>query len=114
MHRLDIAVAGMEGEEMTTTLQPSAFALRSLVMYHTHTRPEDWETNSRSKSLVKGRWVMALIARDKLGLSLPEIARLCGWASHTTARKAIWYARKDAECVALADSIYARAKQGQE
>lgn len=95
---------------MTTTLQPPATIVRMTVILHTHSTLAEWESRRRSPSIVRGKRIMALIARKHLGLSYPEIARLCKWTSHATAYDAVRQARATPTIVNDADAMLAAAR----
>jgi chromosomal replication initiation ATPase DnaA len=88
-------------------MNPPARIIRIAVILHTHSTLTDWQSASRSPCIVRGKRIMALIARKHLGLSYPEIARLCEWGSHATAYDAVRQARKSEQITQDADEILA-------
>jgi chromosomal replication initiation ATPase DnaA len=88
-------------------MNPPARIIRIAVILHTHSTLTDWQSASRSPCIVRGKRIMALIARKHLGLSYPEIARLCEWGSHATAYDAVRQARKCEQITQDADKILA-------
>jgi chromosomal replication initiation ATPase DnaA len=88
-------------------VNPPARIIRIAVILHTHSTLTDWQSASRSPCIVRGKRIMALIARKHLGLSYPEIARLCEWGSHATAYDAVRQARKCEQITQDADEILA-------
>jgi len=88
-------------------MKPPARIIRMAVILHTHSTLAQWKTTSRSPSIVRGKRIMALIARKHLGLSYPEIARLCEWGSHATAYDAVRQARDSEQITRDAEEILA-------
>jgi chromosomal replication initiation ATPase DnaA len=88
-------------------MKPPARIIRMAVILHTHSTLAQWQTTSRSPSIVRGKRIMALIARKHLGLSYPEIARLCEWGSHATAYDAVRQARDSEQITRDAEEILA-------
>lgn len=88
-------------------MKPPARIIRIAVILHTHSTLAQWQTTSRSPSIVRGKRIMALIARKHLGLSYPEIALLCEWGSHATAYDAVRQARNSEQIARDAEEIYA-------
>lgn len=93
----------------STTLTPPVKWIREVVIEYTHSDLKTWESRGRSDSALRGKRVMCLIARERLRMSTPEIARLCFWQSPNSATEAIEHARNSDELRALADALYAKA-----
>ena len=90
-------------------LQPSAVIVRALVMFHTSGSDEQWASGKRTKHIVKGKRILAWIARYKLDMSYPAIAELCNWTSHDSSYSAVRHVEQDANMIDIAESIYDKA-----
>ena len=67
----------------------AAIRARSIIFSEQGLSIFDYDSGSRRQAVVRTKEVLAWIGREKMGMSLGQIAKLCGWRSHSTVLAAV-------------------------